>query len=108
MPDGSILPPGLFPRYLSRPQAAAYLGVSPRVFDEEVDSGRWPAADRRGAKGGALTWDRLLLDRRADERAGLVQMAPPDAPLAIAAEQEAMRRATENQHRDQHRPPQRR
>lgn len=95
MKADSTLPPGLIPRYLTRPQAAAYLGVSTRTFDEEVDAGRWPAADRRGAKGGSLTWDRLLLDHYADRRAGLA--APPapatqGEPQPDAAEQELIRR----------------
>ena len=64
-----------WPRYLTREQAAAYLGVSADVFDDEVRAGLWPAARRRGAKGGKLTWDKSLLDLKADQEAGL--MAPP-------------------------------
>ncbi len=95
MPDG-VLPAGVLPRFLSRSLAAAYLGVSVRTFDEEVAAGRWPAADRRGAKGGSLTWDRILLDRYADIRAGLAlaaaQVQPGPTPEEIG-EQEALRRA---------------
>jgi hypothetical protein len=73
-----------WPRYLTREQAAAYLGVSVDVFDDEVRAGLWPAARRRGAKGGKLTWDKSLLDLRADQEAGLAArpamgaVTPPD------------------------------
>jgi hypothetical protein len=52
-----------WPRYLSRQEAARYLGVSVDVFDDEVRAGTWPAGIRRGAKGGLLSWDKRLLDR---------------------------------------------
>lgn len=74
MPDGGVarsaLPAGLAPRYLTREQAAAYLGVSADTFAWEVEQGHWPAAVRRGRKGGLVTWDRLALDDRADLRSG--------------------------------------
>ncbi|EHM01392.1 hypothetical protein HMPREF9946_02131 [Acetobacteraceae bacterium AT-5844] len=75
------LPPGMEPRYLSREEAAAYLGVSPDTFDDEVASGMWPAARRRGSKGARLTWDRKVLDAFADQAAGIA--APP--PHAMTA-----------------------
>lgn len=94
MPDGSgrrfALPPGMEPRYLSREEAAAYLGVSPDTFDSEVLAGQWPAARRRGAKGTRLTWDRRMLDAYADHAAGIgpaphaEPVAQPD-PLPIVA-----------------------
>ncbi len=64
----SPLPPGLLPRWLSRVQAAAYLGVSPRIFDEERKAGRWPAGEPRGlsATKRSLRWDRLALDAASD------------------------------------------
>jgi hypothetical protein len=62
-----------WPRYLSREEAARYVGVSPDVFDTEVDIGHWPAARRRGGKGGRLTWDRLSLDAAADRDSGIGQ-----------------------------------
>jgi hypothetical protein len=64
-----------WPRYLSRPQAAAYLGVSDRLFMEEVDEGIWPPGQKRpfnrqdDAK--RLVWDRLLLDFYANQASGL-------------------------------------
>ena len=51
----------LFPRHLNRELAAAYVGVSVDVFDDEVRAGMWPAGERRGRKGGRHTWDRALL-----------------------------------------------
>lgn len=65
-----------WPRMLSRDQAARYVGVSPGQFAKEVEEGRWPEPERRGGEGrrtARLLWDRLLLDRRQDERSGLVQ-----------------------------------
>lgn len=75
-----------WPRYLSREEAARYVGVSPEVFDVEVDSAAWPPARRRGSKGGRLTWDRLLLDAAADRDSGLgdaQEATPPQAPTGI-------------------------
>ena len=70
-----------WPRFLTREAAAAYVGVSPTVFDDEVRSGVWPAARKRGSKGGLLTWDRSLLDAAADREAGLAGGMPPPSPL---------------------------
>jgi hypothetical protein len=68
-----------WPRHLSREEAARYVGVCPEVFDTEVAAGLWPAARRRGAKGGRLTWDRCALDATSDRDAGL---GPPDSEAA--------------------------
>jgi len=64
MPSAVDLP--YWPRMLSREQAAAYLGVSPTLFDAEVAKGLWAQPIRRGAKGGRVTWDRAALDRALD------------------------------------------
>lgn len=69
-----------WPRYLSREEAARYVGVSPDVFDTEVDTGHWPVARRRGGKGGRLTWDRVSLDAAADLASGIGQ--PNAEPVA--------------------------
>lgn len=60
------------PRGLSRVQAAAYVGVSPSLFDEMVRDGRMPRPKRVNAR---TVWDRLQLDESfaalpsdADER----------------------------------------
>lgn len=42
------LPPEMEPRYLSREEAAAYLGASLNTFDDEVASSMWPAAGQQG------------------------------------------------------------
>ena len=67
----TVLPNGLVPRFLSRDEAAAYLGVSVGTFDHEVSRGLWPRPLRRGTKGWRLTWDRLALDAPADLASGL-------------------------------------
>jgi hypothetical protein len=60
-----------WPRFLSRVEAAAYVGVSTGLFDTEVAAGLWPEPQRRGAQGGRITWDKLAIDRAADQRSGL-------------------------------------
>ena len=77
----SSLPSCLPPRCLTREQAAAYVGVCADVFDAEVKAGMWPAGRPRGAKGGKLTWDRLLLDAAQDRHSGLVAAAEPIVAL---------------------------
>lgn len=86
MTDDLPLP---YARFLTREQAAAYVGVGTSTFDAEVRAGTWPAAMRRGARGAALTWDRRLLDRAADRLGGLADDAAPGADL-VAAEQAAL------------------
>jgi predicted DNA-binding transcriptional regulator AlpA len=55
----SILPQSLSPRGLSREQAAAYVGISPSLFDTLVKDGRMPAPKRINSR---TVWDRLQLD----------------------------------------------
>ena len=54
-----VLPPSLPPRGLSRVQGAAYVGVSPTLFDEMVSDGRMPKPKRANNR---TIWDRLELD----------------------------------------------
>jgi predicted DNA-binding transcriptional regulator AlpA len=54
-----LLPPSLPPRGLSREQAAAYVGVSPSLFDMLVKDGRMPGPMRINSR---VIWDRLKLD----------------------------------------------
>ena len=54
-----VLPTGLAPRGLSRAQAAAYIGVSPSLFDEMVSDGRMPKPKRINSR---VVWDRLQID----------------------------------------------
>ncbi|MFL5240378.1 MAG: helix-turn-helix transcriptional regulator [Rhizomicrobium sp.] len=55
----SILPLSLPPRGLSRDQAAAYVGVSPSLFDMLIKDGRMPGPKRVNSR---VIWDRLKLD----------------------------------------------
>lgn len=55
----NVLPRSLAPRGLSRVQAAAYIGVSPSLFDEMVKDGRMPKPMHINAR---TVWDRLKLD----------------------------------------------
>lgn len=55
----SPLPPSLPPRGLSRVQAAAYVGVSPSLFDAMVDDGRMPKALRVNSR---AVWDLRAVD----------------------------------------------
>jgi predicted DNA-binding transcriptional regulator AlpA len=54
-----VLPRSLAPRGLSRVQAAAYVGVSPTLFDEMVKDGRMPKPARINVR---TVWDRMKLD----------------------------------------------
>ena len=53
-----ILPVSLPPRGLSREQVAAYVGISPSLFDT-----RMPAPKRINSR---TVWDRFLLDEAFD------------------------------------------
>jgi predicted DNA-binding transcriptional regulator AlpA len=47
------------PRGLSRSEAAAYVGISPSLFDELVRDGRMPSPKRINSR---TVWDRKRLD----------------------------------------------
>lgn len=55
----NILPTNLPPRGLSRVQSAAYVGISPWLFDELVADGRMPKPVRINSR---VLWDRVQLD----------------------------------------------
>lgn len=55
-----ILPHSLAPRGLSHVEAAAYVGVSPSLFDLLVGDGRMPAPKRINSR---TVWDRKKLDQ---------------------------------------------
>jgi excisionase family DNA binding protein len=55
---------GLAARGLSREQAAAYIGVSPVMFDTMVSDGRMPAPRLAGRR---RIWDRAELDTAFSE-----------------------------------------
>lgn len=54
-----VLPVSCPPRGLNRVQAAAYVGVSPSLFDEMVGDGRMPGPKHINAR---RVWDRTALD----------------------------------------------
>jgi len=62
-PRPSPLPVSLPPRGVNREQAAAYVGVSPRKFDEMVEDGRMPPPKRVDAR---KVWDIRRLDEWFD------------------------------------------
>jgi predicted DNA-binding transcriptional regulator AlpA len=54
------LPPSLPPRGLSRKETAAYIGVSPSLFDEMEKDGRMPKPLRVNSR---VIWDRWEIDQ---------------------------------------------
>jgi predicted DNA-binding transcriptional regulator AlpA len=57
--ERSLLPAGCMPRGLSRPEAAAYIGVSPTLFDRAVADAKMPKPFRLY---GRVLWDIRKLD----------------------------------------------
>lgn len=66
------LPVGMTPRLLSRDQAAAYCGVSPNHFEDEV-APKVPALQI----GRRNLWDRKAIDAWLDRRSGLGDALKP-------------------------------
>jgi predicted DNA-binding transcriptional regulator AlpA len=60
-------PSALPPRGLRRPDAAAYVGVSPTKFDEWVARGVMPTPKRLD---GVVIWDRVTLDAAFEDLPG--------------------------------------
>jgi predicted DNA-binding transcriptional regulator AlpA len=60
---GNVLPLSLPPRGLSRVESAAYVGVSPSLFDSMVKDRRMPPPKRIN---GRTVWDRKRLDAAFD------------------------------------------
>lgn len=65
-----------WPRWLSRDEAAAYVGVAVNTFDSEVAAGAWPAGVIRPLLAGPrarprLSWDRTALDKCSDQISGV-------------------------------------
>ena len=59
----NALPANCPPRGLSRVEAAAYIGVSPSLFDSMVKDGRMPPPKRINNR---TIWDRKRLDESFD------------------------------------------
>ena len=55
------------PAMLTRDEAAAYVGVSVTLWDEEVANGMWPPPIKRGRKGTKRTWSVRAIDERIAE-----------------------------------------
>ena len=67
------LPPSLPPRGLRRVEAAAYIGVSPSLFDQMIFEGAMPKPVRFK---GRVIWDRHAIDLAWEE---LVAKSNPEA-----------------------------
>lgn len=61
------IPRGAWPRGLTEPQAAAYVGQGSATFSRDVDAGIWPGAAWHNGR--IPLWDRHALDRAFDARA---------------------------------------
>ena len=59
----NVLPHSLAPRGLSRAEAAAYVGISPSLFDIMIKEGRMPGPKRIHSR---VVWDRRKLDLAFD------------------------------------------
>jgi predicted DNA-binding transcriptional regulator AlpA len=88
MPRQAALPPTLAPRLISREAAAAYVCISPNMFDRMVEDGRMPRAKRLGDR--RLAWDVRELDAAVDQlpaetvETGDESWSDIDAPQASA------------------------
>jgi predicted DNA-binding transcriptional regulator AlpA len=78
MPRQVALPPTLAPRIISRESAAAYICVSPNVWDAMVEDGRMPKA--RILTGKRIGWDVREIDIHVDA------LPHRDEPIGIAAD----------------------
>ena len=58
-----VLPRSLPPRGLSRVEAAAYIGISPSLFDMMISDGRMPGPKRINSR---VVWDKIKLDLAFD------------------------------------------
>ena len=77
----NILPFSLPPRGLNRCEAAAYIGVSPTLFDEMVKDGRMPRPKQVNAR---TVWDRKRVDIAFDAlEEQIVGPGDVDAPPKI-------------------------
>ena len=75
-----ILPHSLAPRGLSREQAAAYVGISPSLFDTMVKDGRMPSPTRINSR---VVWDRLKVDAAFDALANDDQATDDEWKVAV-------------------------
>lgn len=66
------------PRFFDQPTAAAYLGISERLFEKQWRTYQLPYPRKIGRR---CVWDRKVLDRWADAVSGLID---PTAPVGHA------------------------
>jgi predicted DNA-binding transcriptional regulator AlpA len=69
----------LEPRGLSRAQAAAYVGISPSLFDQMVADGRMPSPKTINTR---KIWDRRELDTSFDALPKMEERDPWDSLLS--------------------------
>lgn len=74
-----VLPSSLPPRGLSREQAAAYIGVSPSLFDEMIADRRMPQPKTVNSR---RLWDRQRLDIAFDALPDKAEKNPWDEEAA--------------------------
>jgi hypothetical protein len=74
-PEPPLVGTGIIPRVLSRDQAAAYCGISPRAFSEWVRLGRIPQPIP-----GTCRWDLRAIDAALDSASGILNAGWP-SPL---------------------------
>ena len=86
------------PAMLSREEAAAHVGVSATVFDEEVAAGMWPQPIRRGRKGTKPTWSVAALDARIAALDAMDPLSPPSAGPLPPGQEAAPVRTEQQQH----------
>jgi predicted DNA-binding transcriptional regulator AlpA len=67
------------PRGLSRTEAAAYVGVSPSLFDAMVKDGRMPEPKRINSR---VVWDRRRLDDAFEALPDIAEVNPWDEVAA--------------------------
>lgn len=67
------------PRGLSRVEAAAYVGVSPSMFDQMVGDGRMPVPKRINSR---IVWDRRALDAAFEDLPDKTERNPWDGEVA--------------------------
>jgi predicted DNA-binding transcriptional regulator AlpA len=80
---GQSVLPTLAPRGLSRVHAAAYIGISPSLFDEMVADGRMPKPKRINSR---TVWDRRRLDDAFESLPGDADLNPWDQTDALRTE----------------------
>lgn len=70
----------LYPRGMSRTEAAAYIGVSPSLFDEMVQDRRMPSPKLINSR---TVWDRIALDRAFEQLPNRDQAADDEWLVAV-------------------------